>query len=150
MLHLESHEDFKNTDIWEPHTHLEILVDLVWGASKTFGFERRSWLIPASSTFWEPVDKINNTSHQVDLFLTVERITAQFMTSGQNGEKTAGLGREEKGFSSASKTILHGRVLEVLGQWTRKHTPSSHDPRKRRQVPTLACGQNKFCILKSS
>ena len=43
MLHLESHEDFKNTDIWEPHTHPEILVELVWGASKTFGFEKLSW-----------------------------------------------------------------------------------------------------------
>lgn len=39
--------------------------------------------------------KINNTSHQIDVFLTVERISALiYQTDLQaNGEKTVGLGR---------------------------------------------------------
>lgn len=71
-------------------------------------------VIPVSSTFWEPVGEINNTSHQADLFLAVERTAAWFPTSRQNGEKGARLGKDEKEFPAPSKITLYGRVLEVV------------------------------------
>ena len=71
-------------------------------------------VIPMSSTFWEPVSEINNPSHHVDPFLTVERTAAWFPTSRQNREKGTRLGRGKKEFQAPSKITLYGRVLEVL------------------------------------
>ena len=62
------------------------------------------------------------------------------MTSRQNGEKTAGLGREEKEFSSASKIILYGRVLEVLGNIHPVHMA----PGKEVKCPRLLVGRTSF------